>query len=155
VTLEFGDLTPETAPDPFSVNRVHKDDVDNAFRSLFLHPIIRHYCGETLITEHHIIEDLVGEWKEDVHIQPLMEFFQRQLSHRDKRLGTYLLEAGLVTSEQLDIALKEQKDNPLLLGHLLSKKGWVNQQTIEYLIENVILPTQQFARLERELTLKH
>jgi thioredoxin reductase len=154
VTLEFGNFTPETAPDPFAIQRVHKEDVDNASKSLFLHPIIRHYCGATLIAEHHIIEDLAGEWKEEVHIKPLTEFLRGRLSNREKRLGTYLLEAGLVTSEQLEIALKEQKDNPMLLGHLLSKKGWVNQQTIEYLVENVILPPRQVARLERELTLK-
>jgi thioredoxin reductase len=155
VTLEFGNFTPETAPDPFAIQRVHKEDVNNASKSLFLHPIIRHYCGATLIAEHHIIEDLAGEWKEEVHIEPLTEFLRGRLSNREKRLGTYLLEAGLVTSEQLNIALQEQTDNPLLLGHLLSKKGWVSQQTIEYLVENVILPTQKVARLERELTLKH
>lgn len=155
LTLEFGEFTPETAPDPFAIRRVHKEDVENASQSLFLHPVIRRYCGDTFIAEHHIIEDLAAEWREDVHVKPLMEFIQSQISHREKRLGTYLREAGLVTSEQLEIALREQENNPILLGHLLSKKGWVNQQTIEYLIENVILPTQQVARLERELTLKH
>jgi thioredoxin reductase len=155
VTLEFGYDILEASPDPFAIARVHKDDVANAALSSGLHPIIRHYCGTTLVAEHHVIEDFASEWKEDVHVKPLIEFLKGQLSHREKRLGTYLLEAGLVTSEQLKIALKEQKDNPLLLGHLLSKKGWVNQQTIEYLVENVILPTQQVARLERELTLKH
>jgi thioredoxin reductase len=155
VTLEFGYDILEASPDPFAITRVHKDDVDNASLSPSLHPIIRHYSGTTLVAEHHVIEDIDSEWKEDVHVKPLVEFLRGQLSQREKRLGTYLLEAGLVTSEQLAIALKEQKDNPLLLGHLLSKKGWVNQQTIEYLVENVILPTQQVARLERELTLKH
>jgi thioredoxin reductase len=155
VTLEFGSVTKEMIPDPFAIQRVHKNDIDNASQSLFLHPVIRRYQGSTLIAEHHIIEDLAGEWSEEVHIQPLQQFLQRQLSHQAKRIGTYLLEAGLVTSEQLEIALADQQKKPIRLGQLLSERGWVNQQTIEYLIEHVIHPHQRVAQLERELTLKH
>jgi thioredoxin reductase len=155
ISLEFGYELLEAAPDPFTITRVHKDDIDNAALSPSLHPIIRRYCGTTLVAEHHIIEDIASEWKEDVHINPLMSFLEQQLSRQPKRLGTYLLEAGLVSSAQLDMALQEQKKNPLRLGQLLSEKGWVNQQTIEYLIENVIHPHKRVAQLERELTLKH
>jgi thioredoxin reductase len=154
ITLEFGYDILEASPDPFAITRVHKDDIKNASQSPSLHPIVRHYCGTNLIAEHHIIEDIDSVWNEEVHVQPLLAFLRTQLSVKQKRLGTYLLEAGLVTSEQLELALREQKDNPILLGHLLSNKGWVNQQTIEYLVENVILPVQKVARLERELVLQ-
>ncbi|YAF96014.1 MAG: NAD(P)-binding domain-containing protein [Nodularia sp. CChRGM 3473] len=81
VSLEFG-YEVEKMPDPFAINRVHKDDTNNASQSAFIHPIIRHFSGDTLIAEHHVIEDLAAEWVEDVHIQPLLEFLQNQLSSK-------------------------------------------------------------------------
>ncbi|MDJ0706250.1 MAG: hypothetical protein QNJ46_23510 [Leptolyngbyaceae cyanobacterium MO_188.B28] len=67
-------------PDPFAINRVHKDDIENAAQSAFLHPIIRRFCGGALICEHHVIEDLASEWVEEIHIQPLLKFLQEQLT---------------------------------------------------------------------------
>ncbi|TVP60554.1 MAG: NAD(P)-dependent oxidoreductase [Nodularia sp. (in: Bacteria)] len=78
VSLEFG-YDVDKMPDPFAINRVHKEDTINASQSAFIHPIIRRFCGETLIAEHHVIEDLAAEWWEDIHIQPLQEFLQNQL----------------------------------------------------------------------------
>lgn len=57
----------------------------------------------------------------------------------DKRLGHYLVEAGLLTQGQIETALSEQKESGLRLGELLVKKGWLKQQTIEFLIKEVIL----------------
>ncbi len=56
-----------------------------------------------------------------------------------KKLGTYLIEAGLLTTAQLENALKEQKKTPLRLGEVLAKLGWINQQTIEFIMEKVVL----------------
>ena len=47
-------------------------------------PIVRGFVGPTQISEHHIIEDLASEWLEDVHTQPLLEFFRREL---DREIG--------------------------------------------------------------------
>lgn len=55
-----------------------------------------------------------------------------------KRLGTCLLEAGLITLEQLDSALLEQQQLPLRLGEILAHHGWVNQQTVEFMVANVV-----------------
>jgi thioredoxin reductase len=79
VSLEFG-YDVENMPDPFAITRVHKDDIQNAAQSAFIHPIIRRFCGNQLIAEHHVLEDLASEWVEDVHILPVLEFFNVQLS---------------------------------------------------------------------------
>lgn len=75
VTLEFGNEV-EKKYDPFVIERVHKNDADNASQSVFMHPIIRRYRYNTLIAEHHVIEDLASEWLEEVHFKPLIEFLQ-------------------------------------------------------------------------------
>lgn len=78
ISLEFG-YEVDKMPDPFAINRVHKDDTENASLSAFIHPIIRRFCENTLIAEHHIIEDLAAEWREEVHIDPLLEFLDEQI----------------------------------------------------------------------------
>ncbi|AFY46424.1 thioredoxin reductase [Nostoc sp. PCC 7524] len=79
ITLEFGLDIINASPDPFALERVHKDDVENAEQSPSLHPIIRRFCGANLICEHHVIEDIASEWLEDVHIKPLLQFLHNQL----------------------------------------------------------------------------
>ncbi len=79
VTLEFSHNVDKIL-DPFAINRVHKEDFDNASQSAFLHPIVRRFCRGSMITEHHIIEDLAGEWLEDIHIKPLLKFFGGELA---------------------------------------------------------------------------
>jgi hypothetical protein len=58
------------------------------------------------------------------------------------RLGDYLLEAALIDADQLQTAVEEQKcmKNTLPLGEILTHKGWIRQQTVEYLMEKVVLP---------------
>ncbi|MCA9709850.1 MAG: NAD(P)-binding domain-containing protein, partial [Myxococcales bacterium] len=75
VTLEYG---ARPAPDPFAIERVHREDVARAHESQFLHPIVRHFdAGGRRLAEHHVIEDLAAEWREPVHLQPLVRFFER------------------------------------------------------------------------------
>lgn len=72
--------------------------------------------------------------------------FGRQASTaptRTKRLGGYLVEAGLLTPAQVDVALNDQKMTGMRFGEILAARGWVKQQTIEYLMQKVILPEQQ------------
>lgn len=62
----------------------------------------------------------------------------------EKPLGVYLVEAGMVTPDQVKIALNEQKlSQKQRLGEILANHGWVEQQTIEYLVDKVILPERQ------------
>lgn len=61
-------------------------------------------------------------------------------SSAHKRLGGYLVEAGLLTPAQIDVALNDQKLTGMRFGEILAARGWVKQQTIEYLMKKVILP---------------
>lgn len=63
-----------------------------------------------------------------------------------KRLGGYLVEAGLLTPAQIDVALNDQKLTGMRFGEILAARGWVKQQTIEYLMKKVILPEQEATR---------
>lgn len=47
-----------------------------------------------------------------------------------KRLGEVLLEQGAITSDQLDIALREQQNNPLLIGQILINLGFVTESIV-------------------------
>ena len=74
ITMEFGAIE----GDPFAV--VRKPVPEAAHESAFLHPVIRRWNGPLLVAEHHLLEDLLGEWKrEDLHLGPLREFLQEQM----------------------------------------------------------------------------
>lgn len=60
-----------------------------------------------------------------------------------KLLGTYLVESGLLSSDQLTVALSDQQQNSLRLGEIVAQRGWVNQQTIEYMMEKLVLPERE------------
>ncbi len=63
-----------------------------------------------------------------------------------KRLGGYLVEAGLLTTAQVDVALNDQKITGMRFGEILVVRGWVKQQTIDFIMKRVILPERQQRR---------
>lgn len=63
-----------------------------------------------------------------------------------KPLGSYLVEAGLLTQENIDFALAEQKVTGMRLGEILVQRGWIKDQTIEYLMKKVIIPERSIAK---------
>ena len=77
VTLEYGT---DPSFDPFSADRIHRDNVSSSEHSQFLHPIIREYKYGEMVSEHHVIEDLEAKWVEEVHIKPLQEWLATQLT---------------------------------------------------------------------------
>ncbi len=51
-----------------------------AEESSSLHPVVRRWCGRRLVSERHLQENLIGEWKKaDAHVAPLRFFFMEQL----------------------------------------------------------------------------
>lgn len=62
------------------------------------------------------------------------------LSAQVKPLGRHLVEAGLVTEDQINNALNKQQVTRQRLGEILAQQGLIKEQTVEYLVENVILP---------------
>lgn len=71
LTLEYGE---NDSPDPFYVERVHRQDVERASASKFLHPVVRCFERGELVSAHHVLEDLAAEWKEPEHVEPLYEY---------------------------------------------------------------------------------
>ncbi len=63
-----------------------------------------------------------------------------------KRVGTCLLDAGLITLEQLDFALAEQQTQELRLGEILAHHGWVKQKTVDFMVENMMAPHNPLSR---------
>lgn len=82
ITLEYGDEIFKKATNVFAVERVHKDDSDNAHLSAFLHPVVREYDATKLVSTHHIIEDFESKWdEEEVHTAPLIKYLKHQLAN--------------------------------------------------------------------------
>ncbi len=50
-------------------------------------------------------------------------------------LGEILLEAGLVSIYQIEIALGEQKQHDLKVGEILANHGWIKQETADFFAE--------------------
>ncbi len=57
-----------------------------------------------------------------------------------KPIGAYLVESGLLTPAQVEVALKDQALTSLRLGDIVAARGWVKTQTIEYLMDKIVLP---------------
>lgn len=80
LTLNFGLEKIKKVSNVFAIPRPNKDDVSRADESAALHPIIEHYRDGELVSVHHVIEDLRAEWTEPKHFDPLVAYFERELS---------------------------------------------------------------------------
>lgn len=64
-----------------------------------------------------------------------------------KKLGNYLVDAGLVTLAQIDVALNDQEFmDDMRIGDILVTRGWIKQQTLDFVIDKVVDPEQSIAR---------
>lgn len=72
ITLEYGATHLDS--DPFRLNRIPRDATDRANLSNFLHPVVRLFSGVEQLAEHHVIENLFGEWHGPEHSEPLAAF---------------------------------------------------------------------------------
>ncbi|WZF19531.1 hypothetical protein WKK05_09415 [Nostoc sp. UHCC 0302] len=61
-----------------------------------------------------------------------------------KRLGRYLVDAEVITPDEVNTVLKAQKLSGKLLGEILVMHGLVKQQTIEYFMANIVIPELHF-----------
>ncbi len=56
-------------------------------------------------------------------------------SYFNKPLGQILVEAGLISMSQIELALREQKQSNLKIGEILTLHGWIKQQTADFFAE--------------------
>ncbi|WP_404789172.1 hypothetical protein [Altericista sp. CCNU0014] len=86
-------------------------------------------------------------WKDDLSgVMPLRDSrdCKSQISLvESKRLGDYLVEAGLLKASQIEVALADQGTTGLRFGEVLVRRGWVKEETIEYLMQKIILPERR------------
>ncbi len=59
---------------------------------------------------------------------------------RSKRIGSYLIDAGLLTENQVDVILVDQAHTGLQFGEIAIARGWVSEDTIEFIYTKVIGP---------------
>lgn len=74
------------------------------------------------------------------------------LAHQNqaKPIGSYLLEAGLLSQGQIDVALADQQYTDMTFGEIVATRGWVKQQTIDYLMQKVVLPERDMAAQQQQ-----
>ena len=74
---------------------------------------------------------------------------RRLLSVQTKPLGRILKEADLISSFQLETALKNQVQNPdLRLGEILAQQGFIQPKTADFFVQNwskVVMQTEKDA----------
>lgn len=70
---------------------------------------------------------------------------------KPKRLGGYLLEAGLLTPAQVHVALNDQQATGMRFGEVLVARGWLKEQTVEWIMQKVIVPDRR-ASTQKEQT---
>lgn len=56
-------------------------------------------------------------------------------SNSRKPLGEILIEAGLISAIQLELALQNQKEEKLKIGEILAMRGWIKQGTADFFVE--------------------
>jgi hypothetical protein len=79
VTLEYGPGHDQVDPFDVSVGRIAQSDMENSEKGRYLHPVVRRYCRGTLMTEHHVTENLENDWTWPAHRDALNAFFAREL----------------------------------------------------------------------------
>ena len=62
----------------------------------------------------------------------------------ETRLGSYLIEAGLITAAQVSVVLNDQRvDTDMRFGEVLVARGWVKPETIEFIMTRVVEPERR------------
>ncbi len=60
-----------------------------------------------------------------------------------KPLGLILVEAGLISISQVELALQEQKECGLKIGEILVLHGWIKQETVDFFADKWLKLVQQ------------
>jgi hypothetical protein len=67
------------------------------------------------------------------------------LANSKKCIGSYLVEAGLLSPAQVDVVLSDQATTGMRFGEIVVSHGWLKEQTVEYLMQYLIQPQQKEA----------
>jgi hypothetical protein len=67
-----------------------------------------------------------------------------------KRLGGYLVDAGLLTLDQINVVLNDQQATGMRFGEIIVARGWLKEQTIEWIMEKVVEPERCASQKESQ-----
>jgi hypothetical protein len=62
---------------------------------------------------------------------------------RLKPIGSYLEDAGLLSSDQIKVILADQQATGMRFGDIAVARGWIKEQTIEWIMRKVIAPERR------------
>jgi hypothetical protein len=86
ITLEYGPDHDQFDPFDVSVGRIAQDDATRSNLGRYLHPVVRHYRGGALLSEHHVTENLENEWTDPLtHRNPLRAFLDQEMTLAGRR----------------------------------------------------------------------
>ena len=54
------------------------------------------------------------------------------ISTNKKPLGEILIESGLITASQIEVALQQQDEKGLRIGEILASHNWIKQKTADF-----------------------
>ena len=75
---------------------------------------------------------------------------------RSKRIGSYLMDAGLLTSDQIDVILADQVHTGMSFGDIAIARGWISQETLDFIDQKVIQPERLLGTpLQKEVVHKY
>jgi hypothetical protein len=63
-----------------------------------------------------------------------------------KKIGCYLVDAGLLTAAQISVALNDQQSTGMRFGEIVVARGWLKEQTVEWIMKKVVEPERQAIR---------
>jgi hypothetical protein len=61
-----------------------------------------------------------------------------------KPLGGHLMDAGLLTLDQVNVALVDQSATGMRFGEVLVIRGWLKEQTVEWVVNKVAEAERKF-----------
>jgi hypothetical protein len=62
-----------------------------------------------------------------------------------RRLGSYLLEAGLISKAQIEVVLNDQQNLcEMRFGEVLVARGWIKPETIDFVMRHVVEPERAY-----------
>jgi hypothetical protein len=81
----------------------------------------------------------------DLTLDPQLDERERTHEERvgEKRLLVYLLESGLVVQAQLPVLQYDHEMTGKPFSEILIDRGWVRKQTLDFLVDRVIIPEQR------------
>ena len=77
--------------------------------------------------------------------EPLHGLSSEWSSSDNRRLGSYLLEAGLINHAQIEVVLNDQQMmQEMRFGEVLVARGWIKPETIDFFMRRVVEPARSY-----------